>query len=87
MFLNSTVPGTQMTYRQMEEQINKWMSELDNQERVFLQQATLVNAWDRLLVDNGEKVVCCSYPITRRENFRLVQIKTNFRRHLKVHLK
>ena len=26
-------------------------------------------------------------PITRRQNFRLVQIKTNCRRHLKVHLK
>jgi hypothetical protein len=32
------------------------MTELDEQERLFLQQATQVNAWDRLLVDNGEKV-------------------------------
>ena len=26
-------------------------------------------------------------PITRQQNFRLVQIQTNCRRHLKVHLK
>ena len=32
------------------------MVELEEQGRVFLQQATQVNAWDRLLVDNGTKV-------------------------------
>ena len=26
------------------------------------------------------------YPITRQENFRLVQIETNIRRHFRVHL-
>ena len=51
-----TLGGKAMNYRQLEEQINKWMVELEEQERVFLQQATQVNAWDRLLVDNGEKV-------------------------------
>ena len=51
-----TLGGKAMNYRQLEEQINKWMLELEAQERVFLQQATQVNAWDRLLVDNGEKV-------------------------------
>ena len=45
-----------MTYHQLEEQINKWMLELDDQEKNFLQKATQVNAWDRLLIDNGEKV-------------------------------
>ena len=52
----STLGGKSMNYRQLEEQINKWMLELEDQERMFLQQATQVNAWDRLLVDNGEKV-------------------------------
>ena len=32
------------------------MLELEEQEKAFLQQATQVNAWDRLLLDNGEKV-------------------------------
>ena len=29
---------------------------MEEQEKIFLQQATQVNAWDRLLIDNGEKV-------------------------------
>jgi len=46
-----------MNYRQLEEGINKWTLELEEQEKVFLNQATQVNAWDRLLMDNGEKIV------------------------------
>ena len=46
-----------MNYRQLEEAINKWTLELEEQEKVFLNQATQVNAWDRLLMDNGEKIV------------------------------
>lgn len=46
-----------MTYRQLEEAINKWTLELEEQEKVFLNQATQVNAWDRLLVNNGEKII------------------------------
>ena len=45
-----------MNYRQLEEEINKWSVELEDQEKIFIQQATQVNAWDRLLIDNGEKV-------------------------------
>lgn len=45
-----------MSYAQLEALINKWSSELEDQERHFLQQATQVNAWDRMLVENGEKV-------------------------------
>lgn len=46
-----------MSYRQLEEAINKWTLELEEQEKVFLNQATQVNAWDRLLMSNGEKIV------------------------------
>ena len=45
-----------MSYAQLEGLINKWSLELEEQERHFLQQATQVNAWDRMLVENGEKV-------------------------------
>jgi nuclear pore complex protein Nup62 len=45
-----------MSYTQLEGLINKWSLELEDQERHFLQQATQVNAWDRTLVENGEKV-------------------------------
>jgi nuclear pore complex protein Nup62 len=52
----ATKPANTMTYRQLEESINKWTIELEEQESIFLEQATQVNAWDRLLIDNGEKV-------------------------------
>jgi len=45
-----------MSYRQLEDFINKWTLELEEQEAIFLEQATQVNAWDRLLIDNGDKV-------------------------------
>uniref|UniRef100_A0A672L2F3 Nuclear pore glycoprotein p62 n=1 Tax=Sinocyclocheilus grahami TaxID=75366 RepID=A0A672L2F3_SINGR len=50
----STAPV--LSYAQLEALINKWSSELEDQERHFLQQATQVNAWDRMLVENGEKI-------------------------------
>ncbi|XP_067575449.1 nuclear pore glycoprotein p62 [Pseudorca crassidens] len=50
----STSPA--MTYAQLESLINKWSLELEDQERHFLQQATQVNAWDRTLIENGEKI-------------------------------
>lgn len=46
-----------MTFRQLEENINKWVLELEDQEKLFLNQATQVNAWDQLLIKNGEKIV------------------------------
>lgn len=48
-----------MNYRQLEELINKWTLDLEEQESIFLQQALQVNAWDRLLIENGDSV---SYP-------------------------
>ncbi|XP_023672152.1 nucleoporin 62 like [Paramormyrops kingsleyae] len=45
-----------MSYTQLESLINKWSLELEDQERHFLQQATQVNAWDRMLIENGEKI-------------------------------
>ncbi|CAJ0926786.1 unnamed protein product, partial [Ranitomeya imitator] len=45
-----------LTYAQLENLINKWSLELDDQEKLFLHQATQVNAWDRTLIRNGEKI-------------------------------
>ncbi|XP_071982075.1 nuclear pore glycoprotein p62 isoform X2 [Engystomops pustulosus] len=45
-----------MTYAQLENLINKWSLELEDQEKHFLQQATQVNAWDRTLINNGERI-------------------------------
>ena len=53
--------GPKMSYQELEHAINKWTVELEEQEKIFLKQATQVNAWDRLLIENGEKVyVQCS---------------------------
>ncbi|KAK3594059.1 hypothetical protein CHS0354_040823 [Potamilus streckersoni] len=62
---SSGSPAKQMNYRQLEEQINKWMLDLEEQERVFLQQATQVNAWDTLLVENGEKILSLNQDMER----------------------
>ncbi|KAM4021274.1 nucleoporin-62 C-terminal-like protein [Anomaloglossus baeobatrachus] len=45
-----------MTYTQLENLINKWSLELEDQEKHFLHQATQVNAWDRTLISNGERI-------------------------------
>lgn len=52
----TTTPGSSINFRKLEEEINKWTSELEEQERIFLTQATQVNAWDRVLIANGEKI-------------------------------
>ncbi|CAH1641763.1 unnamed protein product [Spodoptera littoralis] len=48
---------TSITFAQLEENINKWTLELEDQEKTFINQATQINAWDRLLIANGEKIV------------------------------
>ncbi|XP_063404593.1 nuclear pore glycoprotein p62-like [Mytilus trossulus] len=61
----AAVPQKQMNYQQLEENINKWMQDLEKQEKEFLEQATHVNAWDRLLVENGEKITCLNSDMER----------------------
>jgi len=53
----AAAPGTTMSYRQLEESINKWTIELEEQEKIFLNQATQVNSWDRMIFENGEAIV------------------------------
>lgn len=54
---SSSVTNQQMNFNSLEEQINKWTLELEEQEKVFTNQATQVNAWDSILLKNGEKIV------------------------------
>jgi nuclear pore complex protein Nup62 len=54
-----------MTYRQLEDSINKWTLELEEQEGIFLDQATQVNAWDRLLIDNADKITQVNSDVER----------------------
>ncbi|EDW08353.1 nuclear pore glycoprotein p62 [Drosophila mojavensis] len=49
--------ATQLTYHQLEEHINKWTLEFEEQEKVFTEQATQINAWDKLLIGNNQKII------------------------------
>jgi nuclear pore complex protein Nup62 len=51
---SSTLP--KLTYATLEAEINKWAYQLEEQENIFIHQATQVNAWDRLLLESGDKV-------------------------------
>lgn len=50
-------PLVSLNFTQLEENINKWTLDLEEQEKIFINQATQINAWDRLLISNGEKIV------------------------------
>uniref|UniRef100_A0A2K6FHW0 Nucleoporin 62 C-terminal like n=1 Tax=Propithecus coquereli TaxID=379532 RepID=A0A2K6FHW0_PROCO len=45
-----------MTYGHLESLTNKWSLELQEQENYFLHEVTKINAWDRALMENGEKI-------------------------------
>ncbi|XP_034476710.1 nuclear pore glycoprotein p62 [Drosophila innubila] len=49
--------ATQLSYNQLEEHINKWTLEFEEQEKVFTEQATQINAWDKLLIGNNQKII------------------------------
>lgn len=38
---------------------------MEEQEKVFVNQATQVNAWDKLLITNGEKIVTLNQEVER----------------------
>lgn len=54
-----------MNFCQLEEAINKWTLELEEQEKAFVNQAAQVNAWDKLLIANGEKIVTLNEEVER----------------------
>lgn len=56
-----------MTFSQIEEMINKYTSELEEQEKVFINQATQVNSWDNLLNKNSKKVSPINYLLWKKE--------------------
>ncbi|XP_065367889.1 nuclear pore glycoprotein p62 [Calliphora vicina] len=56
---SATMPpnASQLSYNQLEEHINKWTLELEDQEKVFTDQATQINAWDKILISNNQKIL------------------------------
>ncbi|XP_075217684.1 nucleoporin 62 isoform X2 [Lycorma delicatula] len=71
----SALTSTSMNYVQLEEIINKWTLELEEQEKLFVNQATQINAWDRLLVNNSEKIVELNNSV---ENVKLQQQQLDY---------
>jgi nuclear pore complex protein Nup62 len=61
----SSSASNQMNFYSLEEQINKWTLELEEQEKIFINQATQVNAWDSILLKNGEKIVDLNKAVER----------------------
>ncbi|CAL8096186.1 unnamed protein product [Calicophoron daubneyi] len=53
--LPASKPST-LTYGQLEELVNKWAHELEEQERYFLSEAERINQWDQTLINNGERI-------------------------------
>lgn len=45
-----------MTFRQLEDNVNTWLAELNQLEQDFQQQAQAINSWDSLLVNNAVKI-------------------------------
>ncbi|OXU28446.1 hypothetical protein TSAR_016736 [Trichomalopsis sarcophagae] len=62
---SASKPSGGINFCQLEESINKWTLELEEQEKVFVNQATQINAWDRLLIANGEKIVTLNQEVER----------------------
>lgn len=53
----STANTNQLNFCQLEELINKWTLELEEQEKIFMNQATQVNSWDNMLISNSNKIM------------------------------
>uniref|UniRef100_A0A182IV95 Nucleoporin NSP1-like C-terminal domain-containing protein n=1 Tax=Anopheles atroparvus TaxID=41427 RepID=A0A182IV95_ANOAO len=63
---STAVAGNQqLKFFQLEEFINKWTLELEEQEKLFTNQATQVNAWDNMLLANGEKIVALNEAVMK----------------------
>ncbi|XP_028399722.1 nuclear pore glycoprotein p62-like isoform X3 [Dendronephthya gigantea] len=61
----TTTSSQKYTYKQLEDQVNKWNIELEDMERAFLEQAAQVNVADRELMENGEKITLLNNEVER----------------------
>ncbi|GLV40583.1 Nucleoporin 62kD [Carabus blaptoides fortunei] len=59
------IPGDSFTFAKLEEALNKWTLELEDQGKMFLNQALQLNAWDRLVIANGEKIMALNSGIEK----------------------
>lgn len=65
-YSTTTLPSTgSLTFGQLEDSINKWTIDLEEQGKFFINQAKQLNAWDSLLITNGEKILNLNGSIER----------------------
>lgn len=57
--------ASQLNFCQLEEHINKWTLALEEQEKLFINQATQVNSWDKVLINNNNKITSLSEAVER----------------------
>ena len=53
----TTLAAQPITFGQLEDNLNKWVNEVDELEKMFLNQSLQINSWDRILMGNSEKVL------------------------------
>lgn len=53
----TTAAPMSITFSQLEDNVNKWVHELDELEKMYLNQSLQINSWDRILIENGEKIL------------------------------
>lgn len=61
-------PTTQLKFSNIEEYINKWTLELEEQGKMFTNQATQVNAWDRLVINTSDKIIALDQAVEKIKN-------------------
>lgn len=54
-----------MTYRQLDDNLNLWLQELSVLENDFHNQASTINSWDSLLVNNAVKITAINETIEK----------------------
>lgn len=67
----SSTPAS-INFVQLEESINKWTLDLEEQEKTFMNQAAQINTWDHFLIKNADKIVSLNNEV---ENVKLEQKK------------
>jgi len=60
-----TAPVKLMSYKELEETVERWLSELSKQENEFLNQALHINNWDKQLIENSERVTEINHEVER----------------------
>lgn len=70
-----------LNFSQLEDYINKWTIQLEDEGKHYSNEAKHINAWDHLLITNGEKVL--SY-VTLKHSFMKIMASISLKRHPRI---